>query len=134
VTAGEKNIATGVFAPAGLPADMNKQLCFTRNSLVAWAMGGTAALVLGGCSLFGARHTDPVRVVTAEQLQGCRNVGSAQVSVIDQLPSLQQVDGAVARELVVLASNSALQLGGNAIVEMTNIVDGSQSFAVFRCP
>lgn len=93
-----------------------------------------AALVLGGCSLFGPRHTEPVRVVTAEQLQGCSNAGSVHVSVVDQLPSLQPVDGAVARELVALASNSALQLGGNAIVEMTNVVDGGQSFAVFRCP
>ncbi len=94
-----------------------------------------AALVLAGCAGSGARGgADSVRVVTAEQLQGCTNVGSAHVAVVDKLPQLQLADGAVARELIVLASNSAVQLGGNAIIEMTDIVDGRQSFAVFDCP
>ena len=111
-----------------------KRVDFFRNGLSAVA-AVSAVLVLVGCIGSGVRGGgDAVRVVSAEQLQGCTNVGSAHVSVIDKLPQLQQVDGAVARELAALASNSALQLGGNALVEMTNIVDGSQSFAVFKCP
>jgi hypothetical protein len=112
----------------------SKRLDFLRNGLSA-AAAVSAVLLLVGCVGSGVRGSgDAVRVVTAEQLQGCTNVGSAHVSVIDKLPQLQQIDGAVAGELVALASNSAVQLGGNALVEMTNIVDGRQSFAVFKCP
>jgi len=92
-------------------------------------------VILAGCAVTGGRGPeDSVRVVTAEQLRGCTNVGSAHVTVVDNLAELQKVEGAVAGKLIALAKNSALQLGGNAIVEMTNIVDGSQSFAVFNCP
>ena len=96
---------------------------------------GLLAIVLIGCAGAGRQQpADRVRVVTAEQLHGCTNVGFTHVSVVDKLQQLQQVGGALAEKLVSLAGNSAAQLGGNAIVEMTNIVDGSQSFAVFKCP
>lgn len=105
-----------------------------RKYLPGWAVG-LVALTLMACAGSGVKGgADAVRVATAEQIQGCTNVGSAHVGVVDQLAQLQQVDGAVARELIELASHSAVQLGGNTIIEMTNIVDGSQSFAVFTCP
>jgi len=103
--------------------------------ICACGLAATLAIALVGCAGPGRqRPVDAVRVVTAEQLHGCTNVGFAHVSVVDKLQQLQQVEGALAEKLVSLASNSAAQLGGNAIVEMTNIVDGSQSFAVFKCP
>ncbi len=112
----------------------SKRPDFLRNSW-SGAVGVIAGLLLVGCAGPGVRDSaDAVRVLTAEQLPGCTNVGSAHVTVIDKLPQLQQVDGAVARELTALARNSAVQLGGNAIIEMTNVVDGGQSFAVFKCP
>jgi hypothetical protein len=107
------------------------------DSRCAWrgAPALVLAAILAGCAATGGgAPEDSVRVVTAEQLRGCTNVGSAHVSVVDNLAELQKVEGAVAGKLIALAKNSALQLGGNAIVEMTNIVDGSQSFAVFNCP
>jgi len=110
--------------------------CFSDwRRISAGGLAGLLAIVLIGCAGPGRqRPADRVRVVTAEQLHGCTNVGFAHVSVVDKLQQLQQVDGALAEKLVSLAGNSAAQLGGNAIVEMTNIVDGSQSFAVFKCP
>jgi len=92
-------------------------------------------LLLTACA--GLGRTPPggaVRVVTAEELTDCRNVGSVHVRVVDKLPQLQQVEGGVATELLTLAEQSAEQLGGNALVEMTNIVDGGQSFEAFSCP
>ncbi len=73
-------------------------------------------------------------MVGAEELAGCRNVGSVHVSVIDKLEQLQQAENGVSTELLALAKQSARQLGGNAIVEMTDITDGSQSFEAFHCP
>jgi hypothetical protein len=100
-------------------------------------LGAVALLVLflGACAgSGGVPPGETVRIVTAEQLTDCRNVGSVHVSVIDKLQQLQKIEGGVANELLRLAKQSAEQLGGNAIVEMTNITDGSQSFEAFRCP
>ena len=91
-------------------------------------------VILVGCTW--NRSTGPdkqVRIITAEELAGCNNVGTTHVSVVDRLPQMSQTEGAVAAELVSLARTSALQLGGNAIVEMTNIEEGGQSFAIFKC-
>lgn len=94
-----------------------------------------AVALLGACAGPGGRQAaDAVRLLVADQLQDCSQAGSVHVSVVDNLAQLQQVDGGVQRELVTLARHSALQLGGNAIVAVTGIDDGSQSFAVYRCP
>lgn len=91
-------------------------------------------LVLGGCAgQPAAVSKEQVRVVTAEELQQCTNVGAAHVSVMDRYEQLRQSEGRVEEALLDLARGSAVQLGGNALVEMTNIQDGNQSFAVFRC-
>jgi len=93
------------------------------------------ALGLSGCAgIAGAPSLDSVHIVTAEQLGHCRNVGSVHVAVVDSLPQLQSVEGAVAEALLKLAKQSTLQLGGNALVEMSNISAGSQSFEAFDCP
>ena len=46
---------------------------------------------------------------------------------------LLQNEGQLAEELVALARNSAVQFGGNAVMALTDISDGTQSFAIFRC-
>jgi hypothetical protein len=90
---------------------------------------------LGACAGTGDRlAADAVRVLTADQLTNCAHAGSVHVSVVDRLSRLQQVDGGVQQELETLARSSALPLGGNAIVPVTGIDKGSQSFAVYHCP
>lgn len=94
----------------------------------------SAVLLLSACAgRPAAVDKAQVQVVTAEQLQGCTNVGAAHVSVMDRFTELNRTEGRVEQALLDLARGSAAQLGGNAIVEMTNVTDGSQSFAVFRC-
>lgn len=93
------------------------------------------AVLFGGCAGPGsARKANAVRDLTADDLAGCTPAGSVHVSVADRLAQLQEVDGAVQEELRTLAAQSAVQLGGNAIVAVTGIDNGSQSFDVYRCP
>lgn len=100
-----------------------------------WGGANVLGLLLTACVGTGGVPPDKaVRLVSAEQLADCRNVGSVHVSVIDKLQQLRQVEGGVANELLALAKQSAGPLGGNAIIEMTDITDGSQSFEVFHCP
>lgn len=74
-----------------------------------------------------------IRLIGTDELQGCRNVGSAHVSVMDKLDELQGDDLGVETALLKLARQSAAQLGGNAIIEMTPVLDGRRSYAVFLC-
>lgn len=93
-------------------------------------------MAVSGCAGWW-RHEPPaksVRIVTAEEVGDCTHVGSTHVSVIDKRLQLEQTEGAVKAELLRLAGQSAEQMGGNAVIEMTNMDDGSQSFALFRCP
>lgn len=97
---------------------------------------GAAAVMffLAACSGRGLPGSvDDVRLLPAEQLQNCENVGATHVSVVDRLGQPGWTPERVASELRKLAGNGAIQLGGNAIVEMTGVTDGTQSFAVFSC-
>jgi len=95
---------------------------------------GTAAMFfLTACSGGLPGSAGEVRLRTAEQLQGCENVGATHVSVVDKLGQPDWNSDRVADELQKLAINGAMQLGGNAIVEMTEVFEGTQSFTVFSC-
>ncbi|MDT8386858.1 MAG: DUF4156 domain-containing protein [Thiogranum sp.] len=74
-----------------------------------------------------------VKVLTAEQVQDCRKAGNTQVSVLGTVGVIRRSESLIAEELVTLAANSAAQLGGNAIVPVSGIEDGSQTFAVYDC-
>jgi hypothetical protein len=97
--------------------------------------GALLAVLPLACVGPGGRHgAQEVAVLTPDEVLGCTDRGSVHVSVMDRLAQLEREEGAVAGELGRLARNSALQLGGNALVPLTDIVDGSRSFAVFECP
>jgi len=74
-----------------------------------------------------------VQVATAAEVAGCREAGSTQVSVLDKVAGVRRGYSAVSEELAVLARNSAAQLGGDTVVPTSEIVDGTQSFAVYKC-
>jgi len=97
---------------------------------------GVAAVMifLTACSWRGLSGTaGEVQLKTAEQLNNCENVGATHVSVVDSLGQTGWNPDRVAVELRKLAKNGAVQLGGNTIIEMTGVIDGTQSFAVFNC-
>ena len=89
---------------------------------------------LEGCAWIRSLGQDTeVRVTTAAGVKGCAAAGSTRVSVFDRAGEMPRSDAELAAALDTLARNSALQLGGNAIVPVSEVVDGSQTFAVYRC-
>ena len=88
----------------------------------------------GGCSWvkpteLGAR----VRVATTGEVEDCADAGTTHVSVMDKLGVVDRNQAKVAEELATLARNSAAQLGGDTVVAITEVVDGTQTFAVHQC-
>lgn len=89
---------------------------------------------LGACAwVKPGTQAEQVKVVSLEVVKDCAEAGTTHVSVLDRLGMLRRSEGKVATELVTLARNSAVQLGGNAVVPVTDIVDGAQTFAVYKC-
>lgn len=91
-------------------------------------------LAVSGCSwLWPSVKESDVRLITVDRLSGCSRLGTTHVSLMDRLEPLLQNEAQVAEELVALARNSAVQFGGNAIMALTGIRDGTQSFAIYSC-
>jgi len=74
-----------------------------------------------------------VRVATAGEVEECADAGTTHVSVMDKLGVVERNQAKVGGELATLARNSAVQLGGDTVVAITEIIDGSQTFAVYQC-
>jgi len=90
--------------------------------------------VAGGCSWVKSSESGAgVRVATAGEVDGCADAGTTHVSVMDRLGVVERNQAKVAGELATLARNSAAQLGGDTVVAITEVVDGTQTFAVYQC-
>jgi hypothetical protein len=74
-----------------------------------------------------------VRVAGADEVHACTPAGTTQVSVLDKVGVVRRGYSKVSEELITLARNSAAQLGGDTIVPISEIADGVQTFAVYRC-
>ena len=96
-----------------------------------------AAALLSGCAWVSlAPEAKDVRVLESEaQAQACERVGQTTVSLLDKVAGIQRNPEQVQSELVTLARNSAAgDLGGNAVLPVSKVEAGRQTFAVFRCP
>lgn len=92
-------------------------------------------LGVAGCSWVSTtRQGENVRVVSVSEAQGCKNLGQTKVSLRDYIvEGFKRDERKVARELTVLGRNSAAEMGGDTISPASEIVNGSQSFDVYKC-
>lgn len=74
-----------------------------------------------------------VRVAkSAVEITGCTQVGTANAKVADKVVITRNAQK-VAYELETIARNEAASLGGDTIMASSAVVEGKQSFAVYRC-
>lgn len=92
-------------------------------------------LAVTSCSWVSlSRQGDNVRVVSASEVQGCKNLGQTKVSLRDYIvDGIKRDERKVARELTVLGRNSAAEMQGDTIIPAGEIINGSQAFDVFKC-
>jgi hypothetical protein len=93
----------------------------------------TAAALTGGCTW--VKLTDAganVRLMGAADVSHCERVGAVAATTQDRVLLARHPDK-VTEELIVLASNQAAAIGGNAIVPEGPAQDGTQAFRVYRC-
>jgi len=75
-----------------------------------------------------------VAVANIANVRGCDKMSTVTVTVKDNyIGSMKRDPKKVATELTNLARNEAAKSGGNTIVPVTQVKDGSQDFDVYTC-
>jgi hypothetical protein len=74
-----------------------------------------------------------VTLVKAFNVKNCKNIGTTTSSVKAQLGSIERSPDKVRQELIALAQNQAADLGGDSIVALTDVEEGSMEFGIYRC-
>jgi len=93
-------------------------------------------LISTGCS--GVKHTpegEKVQVLTATEAKdkACIDIGKTTASLLDKVAGIKRSRTKAQLELLTLARNSASNMGGNAIMPISEISGGRQSFTVYKC-
>lgn len=63
----------------------------------------------------------------------CQKKGNVEVKTLPKVGFVQRSTTKIASELLTLAQNEAVVLGGNAVVPTSSVENGAQRFAVYRC-
>jgi len=92
-----------------------------------------ATVLLSACS--GIKLTtggEKVRILDPNEVSSCRKLGKTSNAVTARVV-VERPEEAIAKELRVLARNSAAGMGGDTIVPLTVIENGQQTFEVYKC-
>jgi hypothetical protein len=99
---------------------------------VAFAV--TGILAAAGCTWVDAKPgSSKVTLVMPEHVTQCRPLGMTTSQVKDKVGSYHRDEETVTEELLTLAKNSAVDLGGDTLVADGGPVDGSQKFTIYKC-
>lgn len=91
-------------------------------------------VIAGGCTFVEkTAEGEKARVLTLEEVDTCRKLGKTTVSVLDKIIGIERSAETVAEELRTQGRNSAGDIGGDTIVPATVVVDGKQTFYVYKC-
>ena len=92
-----------------------------------------ASALLSACSF--VKVSEPGKAVelkTASEVEHCEVKGTTNAQVLGKI-IFKRVEASMASELADLARNQAAEMGGDTIVSTSAVVDGKQSFAVYKC-
>ncbi|WP_020410419.1 DUF4156 domain-containing protein [Hahella ganghwensis] len=93
-----------------------------------------ATLALASCATVKPTPgSENVRLITDGQAAQCERLGTASAQVLDEVVFLPRGAGPMADELLALAKNEAVKMGGNAVATAGEIIDGTREFVVYNC-
>ena len=75
-----------------------------------------------------------VRVVNASESPRCKRVGHVTSETTAEIIGIPRDGESVNNELTRIARNQAADMGGNAVLAIGPVRNGSQNFDVLRCP
>jgi Domain of unknown function (DUF4156) len=102
--------------------------------------GKSASTVLLGIVVAsGCTWVDPiagasaVTLVQPSHVVNCKSIGTTVSQVKDKVGFINRSDDKVTEELLTLAKNSAVELGGDTLVAEGGPSEGTQKFRIYKC-
>jgi hypothetical protein len=103
---------------------MNKYLLFTFIII----------LMITGCTwVHLTSEGELVQKIEVADVEECKRLGEATVSVKDKIVGIGRSNTKVTGELLILGQNAAAEMGGDTIVQASEVQDGEQTFTVYKC-
>lgn len=95
----------------------------------------TVSMVMGACSFVDLKpEAEDVLMLKPFQAKECEQLRRTTSQVLDKIWFVNRNKDKMADELSTLARNTAVELGGNAIMVDSEINEGKQTFVVLNCP
>ncbi len=76
---------------------------------------------------------EKVRVLSIDEVSSCKKLGKTTTSLKDKIAGMKRSEKKVQKEMQALARNSAVDMGGDTVVPVSEIKDGKQTFEVYKC-
>ena len=115
-------------------------LAHTSVPFMTTRLFGTAlitAILLALASCATTKLTDEgtkARVLSVDEVKSCQKNGAVTVSVNQKMLNVvPKQSSRIAKQLQILARNSATHMGGDTVVPISKVESGQQTYAVFRC-
>jgi hypothetical protein len=74
-----------------------------------------------------------VTLVQPAHVSNCKRLGTTISKVKANIGSINRNEEKVAGELLTLAQNSAVEVGGDTLVAMSPPTEGTQKFTIYKC-
>jgi hypothetical protein len=92
------------------------------------------AVSLTGCAWVDLKpQGEKVRVLSASEVKRCKLLGHVTSNTAATIGFIARDTSTVREELIRLGRNHAGGMGGDTIVPVGPMIDGEQSFEVYRC-
>ena len=111
---------------------MTTQLKLIYRAVVCVLVSG--ALIQGCAWVELSEGGKKVVTTTIDKVANCNKLATTTVNTTHKVAFFNRDDYKLRTELNDMARNEASKLGGNTLVPMTKSKQGSQTFAVYRCP
>ncbi|HEY6130661.1 MAG TPA: DUF4156 domain-containing protein [Halioglobus sp.] len=103
-----------------------------RKSVVIVLLGVVAA---SGCTWVEPKPgASNVSLVMPTHVSNCKSLGTTISQVKAKVGIINRNDEKVAGELLTLAKNSAVEIGGDTLVAEGAPNEGTQKFRIYKCP
>jgi len=79
------------------------------------------------------KESSNVTLVKPFNVKECRKLGSTMATVTHKIGPITRDEETVREELATLAKNRAATMGGDSIVALEPVVDGSMTFDIYKC-
>lgn len=92
-----------------------------------------SSFLLSACATVSlTEEGEKIRVLDPGEVTSCKNLGRTTTSVTAKV-IIERPEDSVAEELRTIARNGAARMGGDTIVPLTVIENGTQTFVVYKC-